>query len=213
MAEEYVMSQARAEFLQAMDQLQSGTYKGSGDIIDWSLWDRFSVDGTTPTLQHRLFVNGRGQPDPAGVIKTHATTNMVGRVGIPTGSKLLVQYLKIFLCHDGALPEADWINTYKMLRETVATIKIFGKDSYGEWGLDELFNHPISGILSPADAADNAAFPTVGRALGVYPLQLPIVLASQVSFEVVVEHHVAPSANLDDTTIKIALCGVLGRLS
>lgn len=208
----YEMAQERQKFLAAMDSMGSGTYKASGDIKDWTMYDRLAIDGTTPVLVHRLFLNGLGQLDAAGAVRNLADTNMVGRVGIPMGAKLLVKYIKIFYYSHDVKTSANQQLWLDMMWETTFDLQIFGKYSYGQWTMQELMNYPLA-IYNTEAVANAALTNTVGRAVGVLPLELPIVLASQTSFEVKVEHHAAPNSALDDDMIMIGLCGLLGTLS
>jgi hypothetical protein len=71
----------------------------------------------------------------------------------------------------------------------------------------------LQSLVTPAVAGDSMPLFTLNRATGILPLNLPIVLASQVAFNVTLQHHVAPNANLDNDKLKIGLCGILERLS
>jgi len=206
------MNQAeeRAQFVEAMNNLTSGTYKAQGDLIDFTLYDSMYVDNATPTLNQQLFVNGLGQTDPVtGNRKVLSDTNMRGRVGIPQGQKLMVKFIKTFYHFETVDADGTTLLAfYDMLAETTVNIRIEGKDTYGVWGLDEMLNFPISNASTGATQIS-----TQGKAVGVYPLELPIVLASLTSFELTITHDVAPAAALQDDKLKIGLCGVLGRLS
>jgi len=206
------MQAMRAGYSNALAAMQSGTYKGDGDILDFTLWDRFEVDGTTPTLRHRLFVNGLGSPGGIVGNKTLADTNVSGNVGIPQGQKLYVRAIKVFYWAKEIRTPVEIVEFYQMLAETTINISIPGKDTYGQWALDEIMGIPVSIIDNPAATNYNPPLST-GRHVGILPLNLPIVLASVVSFNISVEHHTAPSADLDDDVVKIGLNGILERLS
>lgn len=212
MAGEYNMQAERQGYYQALEAMHTGTYKGSGDILDFTLWDRIVIDGTTPVLQHRLFVNGLGSTVGA-VLKNLADTNVRGNQGIPQGQKLYVRAIKIFYQGQKVITEAITVNLYNMLQDTTINIEIPGKDTYGQWALDEVMGLSLQSLITPAVAGDNTPLFTLNRAVGVLPLNLPIVLASQVAFNVTLQHHAAPSTNLDDEKIKIGLTGILERLS
>jgi hypothetical protein len=196
----------RQQYQNALENMQTGTYKGSGDVIDWSMWDRFTIDGTTPTLQHRMFVQGLGTPG-----RTMADTNVRGaQGGIPTGSKLYARAIVTIYQTDEARTEAECQAIADVLTETTFQFKIEGKGSYGEWCFDQMMGVPFTG--GKVAAAVGESFSN-GRFVGILPLNLPIVLASQTSFEGLVDHHVAPSSDLDGDKLKVCLVGILERLS
>lgn len=203
------MTAARQAYYNVMQEMQSGTYKGSGDIIDWTLWDRFDL--AVAVLTHRLFVNGLGSG--VGAQRTLADTNVVGATGIPQGQRLFVRAIKTFYQGEQTLAAANILLMYRMFQETTLNISIPGKDSYGQWALDELLGLSIQTVLTPAVAGDNERVLTESGARGILPLNLPIVLSALVSFSVVVVHQVAAATELDDDKIKIGLTGILERLA
>ena len=207
------MQDLRAGYYDAVQAMQTGTYKRDGDILDFTLWDRFEVDGTTPTLIHRLFVNGLGSPGGVAGNRNLADTNLVGNQGIPLGQKLYVRAIKLFYRADEARSDTEIVAWHDLLANTTINFAIPGKDTYGQWALDEVMNIPASMVQIPGNAGDNDPSMAWGAYRGILPLNLPIVLASQVAFNITVEHHVAPSADLDDDIIKIGLTGILERLS
>jgi len=199
----------RQGYINALNSLQTGTYKGSGDVIDYSLYDR--IDMLSTTLQHHLFQIGVGQNDPAGVVKTLADTNVQGSQGIPVGQKLYVNAIKVMYSSTTDAVTAAILNAFQeMVEQTTLTVRITGKDNYGQWKLGEMFGVPLQMALIDATTASPAS---LGRFLGIYPLNLPIVLAQQVQFEVFLEHHVAPSDVLDGDWLTVSLSGILERLS
>jgi len=206
------MVDLRAGYYDAINAMQTGTYKKDGDILDWTLWDRFEVDGTTPTLIHRLFVNGLGSPGGVAGNRNLADTNLVGNQGIPLGQKLYIRAIKLFYRADEVRTPTEHVSWHDMLANTTLNIQIPGKDSYGQWALDELMGISTSMMNVPAATNYNPSN-SVGRYVGIFPLNLPIVLSSQVAFTVTVEHHVAPAADLDDDLVKVGLNGILERLS
>lgn len=206
------MQDLRAGYYDAVQAMQTGTYKRDGDILDWTSWDRFEVDGTTPTLIHRLFVNGLGSPGGVAGNRNLADTNLVGNQGLPLGLKLYVRAIKIFYRADEIRTPAEIVAWHDMLANTTINFAIPGKDTYGQWALDEVMNIPVSMMNVPAATNYNPS-ESSGTYRGILPLNLPIVLASQVAFNITVEHHVAPAAGLDDDIVKIGLNGILERLS
>lgn len=202
----------RAGYYDVINAMQSGTYSGKGDVLDFTLWDRFEVDGTTPTLVHRLFVNGLGSPGGVAGNRNLADTNLVGNQGIPLGQKLYVRAIKLFYRADEVRTPTEMVSFHDLLANTVINFAIPGKDTYGQWALDELLGGPLNMINVPAATNYNPA-QSLGVMKGVLPLNLPITLASQVGFTITVTHEVAPAADLDDDLIKIGLNGILERLS
>lgn len=201
----------RRGYVEALNSLQTGTYKGSGDVLDYSLYDR--VDMLSTVLQHHLFRAGIGQNDPAGNPKTRADTNVQGSTAIPVGSKLYVNALKLFYTSTAATVTAAILNNFQeMIEQSTLTIEIEGKANYGTWKLNEILGVPFQAALEPA-ALGSLGQGSAGRFLGIYPLNLPIVLAQQVSFEVFLEHHVAANAALDGDWMTVSLSGILERLS
>lgn len=211
MADEQTLNIAEVtKFEKALREMQAGTYSGSGDIFDYSVYDRGLMLSTR--LQHRLFKIPYGQNDPAGVLKTLADTNVQSGNGIPQGLKVMVKWIKIFYSAVAVRSQVTEAAIHAMLRETTANLYLFGKDSYGQWTLEELMGNPMS--VAVQTAAVNIGYPAaVGRYLGVYPLQIPIVLASNTVYELTITHHIAPAAGLDGDKLRFSLCGVAGRLS
>lgn len=212
MAEKLLQNwQEVAKFRNAMAQMAQGTYKDQGDLIDYSLYDTAQLLSTV--LDHRLFTVGVGQVDPVSAArKNFSDTDVEGNVGLPTGQKLMIQYIKVMYVADAVKTSAQMHNLYTTLNQTVFNFGISGKDTYGRWTLTEMFNLPFSQMI--ADAATNYTSPaSMGRCLGIFPLQLPIVLASLTTFNVTLTHTVAPNAALDGDRIIVSLCGALGRLS
>lgn len=206
------MNELRAGYSGALRAMETGTYKEDGDVLDFSLWDRFQIDGTTPTLEHRLFVNGLGSPGGIAAAKNLADTNVQGNGGVPQGQKFYVRAIKIFYESDEIRTPAEIQALYDVLANTTLDIRIPGKDTYGQWGLDELFGITSAAVVVPA--ATNYNPPTsIGSYRGVLPINLPIVFAANVQYTILVTHHAAPAADLDDDLIKIALQGILERLS
>ena len=206
------MVDQRAGYYQALQSMNAGTYKASGDIIDWTLWDTVTL--ATATAIHRMFVNGLGVV-VAGAARNLADTNVEGRQGgFPQGQKLYVKAIKVWYTQDDTVHTEAFVQQfYAMLERTTINIVISGKASYGQWTLAEIFGLPIGMIMEPAAAADNYALSTVARSVGILPLNLPIVLAANVTFDVTLQHWAAPNTNLDGDKIKLGLCGILERLS
>ena len=197
-------AQERKSFLSALQNLGTGTYSNYGDTL--------YLLSTEP--EYLLFVNGTGQNDAVtGNRKTLADTNMDKEIA-PKGSKFMIMYLKVFYNLLAEGDEAVLETIYTMMRNMVLTLDIFGKADYGQWALDELFNMPVAAVTVPSVPGDNIQVATRWTAQGIYPLKVPIVLASQTNFKIhVVPAGGAPDSGLDDSILKVSLCGVQARLS
>ena len=155
---------------------------------------------------------GIGENDPGGNPKTLADTNVQGGQGLPVGQKLYVNAIKLLYTSTSAtgLDAAGVNSLQEMLEQSVLTVEIAGKANYGQWKLNEIMGAPIQAQVAAAATLNNFSY---GRFLGIYPLNLPIVLASQVFFNVTINHTVAPAAALDGDWLTISLSGILERLS
>ena len=213
MNRENSQAQERMQFMSALANLGTGTYSAYGDMFDWTSYDSMYLLSTAP--EYRLFSVGLGEVDPiTGVNKNLADTNMRGRTITPKGSKLLVQYIKVFYSLRAAGDETNLQAIYDVFDNFVVNLSIFGKDTYGQWALDELMNLPLKVVTVPATPGDNIGRETQIKGAGVYPLKVPIVLASQTTFDIIVTPSGgAPDESLDDSKLKIGLCGVQARLS
>jgi len=206
-------AQERKQFMAALANLGTGTYSNYGDMFDWSSYDSIRLAAATP--EYRLFSVGLGEVDPvSGLNKTLADTNMRGRTITPKGSKLLVQSIRMFFNLTATGDEDVLQAYYDMLSNLVLNISIFGKDTYGQWGLDELFTTPVSLITIPAVAGDNDTIQTRLTGTAITQLKVPIVLASQTTFDIIITPSGgATDDSLDDAKLKVSLRGVQARLS
>lgn len=203
------MVDLRKGYYEAIASLQTGTYKGSGDVIDWSFYDRFTLLSTV--LEHQMFSVGIGQVDPVTAVrKTLADTNMIGTQIVPQGAKHYVRAIKEFYQAFATRTEAQVLNIYNLLTESVLNVSIFGKATYGQWGLDEIMGlcTAVNGV-----AATSGSLLSTGRYVGILPLNLPLVIASQVQFNLDVREFTASAAAIDSDKVKISLPGILERLS
>jgi len=214
MPEDFRMVDQRQGYYNALQAMNTGTYKGSGDIIDYSLWDSIEIDPAN--LQPQLMFQNSLGTVVGGAARTPADTNVEGRQGgIPQGSKLYIKALKGFVIADiqEAKDEAYVAALYRMLNRTTVNFKISGKDTYGNWGLDEVFGVSMGAVYVPAVPGDNDGILSVARSHGILPFNLPIVIASNVTFNVQLQHWEAPAAELENTVLKFSLNGILERLS
>lgn len=190
-----------------LQDLQAGTYGSGGELIDWSYYDTATL--AVATTVHRLFTIGLGG---GAVPKTLQTTNMTTGGSIPQGQNFTVHAIKVFYNTNNALATADVLAFYNMLKNTTVEVILPGKDSLGTWVLQELFGMSVAAAVVPTVAGDNLDFNTP-RYHGVFPLNIPLVLAALTPFELRMTHHVAVTAGLADDRIQISLSGKLRRSS
>ena len=186
---------------------ENGSYsKTAAEVLDFSYYDTMIM--ATGTLLQRLFITPLGQGG-----KSLADTNMVSAGQLPQGQNFKICNFKVFYqSYGGEFASADVNLWYKMLTETTFEFIVPGKDNLGQWTLWEMIGESTMIALIPTTAGDNIPInqPRYG---GVFPLNKPIKIGAVQSFEVRIQHHVAPSANLDADKLFISLNGRLVRMS
>lgn len=190
----------------ALQQMQenSSYSKKSAEKLDYSYYDTMTVSAT---LMNRMYVIPLGQGG-----KTKADTNFTLAGTLPQGQNLKVFVMKLFYLSNAPRSTADLLAWYRMLYETTLEVKIPGKDSMGLWTLAEIFGIPSLFNLIPTVAGDN--IPMVLPAMpGKLTFNNPLVIGSVQSFEIQIEHQVAPAAALYGDKLKVSLNGRLIRLS
>lgn len=186
-------------------RLARGTYGSGGEILDKTLYDTAVLAAATTV--HRLFTIPLGQ---AG--KTLDRTNMTTGGMMPQGQNIAVRAIKVFYTSLNALATADVQTLYTFLRTCTAEIILPGKDSMGEWTLQELMGSALMVASTPTAAGDN--IPVISpRFHGIMPLNTPLVLAALTPFEVRLTCHTASGAALDGDFIGIGLTGTMQRAS
>jgi hypothetical protein len=158
------MNNARERFdrLPAIDSIQVGRPRlrlnnpvlaGGGEVLDWSLYDFFSVAvDTLFDVVQQLFTTPTGQfYTPVGgtaFSKTLLHTNIQGGGGqLPNGYKLDVQAIRLVV--DSAIQHIDLQN---LLYNTFGNF-IIGQKSYWQGPLDEI----------PGGVGENLSFQTTGN--------------------------------------------------
>lgn len=192
---------------QVLQKLQddSAYSKRAMEILDWTYYDTLKMLSTV--LTHNLFAIPLGQ---AG--KTLADTNLPNASQLPQGQNLKVHAIKIFYFGSEPRSESQLNNIYLMLKNTTFNFVVPGKDTLGQWPLSEILGTSFQLQLTPSVAGDN--IPMIQPSFkGVYPLNFPIKIGAVQSFKVEIQHHVAPSADLNDDEIRIGLNGRLRRMS
>lgn len=189
----------------ALTKLQQGTFGEEGEQLEWSYYDTAVI--AAATLVHRLFTNPLG----AGG-KTLADTNLTQAGQMPQGQHLEVNVIKLMYISDAAQATVDVQTLYTLLSESTISIEIANNKSMGQWTLQEILGSSLQFALTPSAAGDNIPLLTP-RFTGIYPLNVPIIIAALTPFEVTLTHQVAPGAALADNKLKISLAGILTRAS
>lgn len=195
----------------SLNNLDRGTHARGGEIMDWSYYDSFNVSAT---LSINMFQTAVGQSG-----KSLDQTNMTANGQIPTGQRMTIHRIKMFYVSQssywasaGTAIIQKW---YNLLAKSTFEFKIPGKDSLLTLTLQELLGPATLCADVPTVSGDN--IPIIQPLYsGIYPLNKPIILASQTQFGCLVTHQTAPDSTLYGTTgdiIKIALNGILERKS
>ena len=198
------MSRRQQQLAQrASNELSAGTYSNIAEKMDWSYWDVLSILNTT--LLTRMFTAPLG----GAANRVLCDTNLV-RQSIPRGQKFMVYAIKVFYYAHALLNDTTLLDFFTLIRRSTLDIKIIGKDSIGQWGLDELLGAPVLAEQAAAATLNTHAL-SIGRFTGIFPLNTPIKLAALTDYEIVLQHHTAPAAALNADILKISLNGTLLR--
>lgn len=189
----------------ALDKVAVGTYGTEGDELDWSYYDEALI--AVATLTHRLFTTPLGSGG-----KTLDQTNLTIAGQIPQGQLLDVRAIKIMYTSASAKGTAGVQDFYNLLARTTVSVKLQNKESMGQWTLQELLGASTLIALTPTVAGDQ--IPIIEPKFhGVFPLNKKIVLAALTPFEVTIAHHAAPAATTVGDRLKVALSGILTRVT
>jgi len=203
----------------ARNNLAEGTYGRQGERLDFSYYDTAFIDPAV--MEHILFVNPVGSV-VAGVQKNRAMTN-ISKQGIPQGHQFFVKAIKVFytarriikyVADPAQDPEAYLRDLYILFSDTVLNVTIEGKATIGEWPINELMGNPLNACIVPTAEANGKPIHVNEFAsfCGIFPLNIPIVLASLTDYRIVLHHYTAPTDELDTDWLKISLNGRLKRL-
>jgi hypothetical protein len=189
----------------ALDRVGVGTYGTEGDELDWSYYDEALI--AVATLTHRLFTTPLGSGG-----KTLDQTNLTIAGQIPQGQLLDVRAIKIMYTSGAVKNTAGIQDFYTLLTRTTISVKLQNKETMGQWTLQEVMGANSLIALTPTAAGDN--IPVIQPKFhGVFPLNKKIVLAALTPFEVTIQHHAAPGATTANDRLKVALSGILTRVS
>ena len=193
----------------ALKATQGGNRSGFGEDLHWSFWDVQPLAITT--LTHKFFAQSQGQGTP---VKTFDQTNMIQGGSMPNGNHFTVKEIKMMYTGLGSKTSLFMQFFYQMLQQTTFDIRFVGKDSMGQWALNELFGNAFGVNIIPTVAGDN--LPAVNQSIikASFFLNIPIKIPALQNFEVNIVHHTAiGSGEMEGDLLKISLCGELNRLS
>lgn len=203
---------AQSQTETAQRNLEQGTYGAQGEKLEFSLYDSEKLKSTI--LQHRFFAQGIGQPfTDQSAQKTLADTNIRQGSQIPFGQKFIAKSMKFFYKSLAAKTELTMQNMIDMFCESTITVKIDGKDRTLELNLLELMGNQVPAVITPSVAGDNINTGQTAVYAKTYPLNIPVVLASQTTWWVELEHAVAPDEAIDGDKIMLSFQGCFKRLS
>jgi hypothetical protein len=185
-----------------LQRLQQGTHGAGGEIMDWSYYDTIVVAGATTS--HSMFSVPRSAAKPL-----HLTNMLLGGM-VPNGQRMTVHAIKFFYTGSAIRNNAGIQSIYDLINTSTIEIFIPGKDSLLTITLQELIGMSTAVALTPTVAGDNVDV-NRPRYHGIYPVNSPIILAGQTTFEVRLTHWVAAAAGLNGDFIRIALNGKLER--
>lgn len=185
-----VMNGGRSMVRRAI-KLDEGTWGPGGELLHYPVYDRLALNNGI--LQHILFKAAVGETRN-GVVLNFADTNITKSEGVPKSQKWTFWRLNAYWLATAARTDAIIQNFISMVQETVLTFKIESKD--------EMFTVPLwkffgaTQVISAPAVTVNSRFPQ-GVFAGSWELKVPIVLENLTSFELIVDHLVAPNAALN----------------
>ena len=191
--------------LQHMQEKNSYS-KIAAECLKWSYYDSFSMLSTT--LTHTLFVTGTGTG------KNLSQTNMPTSGQLPQGQSFTIREIQLLYSSLSEIQsETSLLGLYEMFCNSTLEFKVTGKDSLLTVTLQELMGSVLQFIIVPSVPGDNIS-QIQPWFKSCYKLdKFPITIGATQSFSVEINHHGAPSSDLDNDKVKIVLRGDLERLS
>jgi len=192
-----------------MSALGAKTYSSAGEKLDWTYYDSLvlAAAGTEFSL-FQIPIGGGATP------KTLADTNVNLGGMIPNGQNFTIRAIGAEYLSHNVKASADIDLLYNFLR--VATVRFFitGKDALYSKPLTEIMGIPLLFHSVPAVAGNNENIFSMGRFVGINPLNVPLILDEQTSYEVRVNIPAALGAiSLVADIVRISLRGILIRRS
>ena len=190
--------------------LQQGTYGASGEILEWSYYDRATLAAAGTDIS--LFQNPIGSTAAA---KTLADTNMTSPGSIPQGQNFKVRAIRAEYGSHASKASADIDTLYNWMLSANIRVFITGKDALFSKPLTEVMGIPLLWHTVPTVAGNNEIISSFGRFNGVSPLNIPIILAALTPFEVRLSFPTAlgGGSTLIGDFVKVSLLGILTRAS
>lgn len=173
--------------------IQGGLYGEGKEVLTYPRYDRIIL--ANGTLRHTLFDKKVGDVRGAATL-TRADTNMEEGGQIPNVMKweiheIWLQYQAIALRNDAAMA-----GILLMLQQTVIDLDIIAKFKTLEVALT-IFEGAKQIVHVPTVAGNNIPAGSFATFTGKLSLDIPIVLESQTTFKLNLEHLTAPIAGLD----------------
>lgn len=192
----------------ALQKLAQGTFSAEGQAMDWTYYDRLllAAAGTSFTM----FQNPLGS---GAVPRTLADTNMTTAGIIPTNQNFTVFAIIVGYEAHAQLASAtiDILNNW--LRTVTVSLTINGKAPTFQKPLTEILGIPMLIHNEPAVTV-SGVMGSQGRFTGISPLNIPITLAANSNFNVIVEYPAAIGATaIVADYLRIGLNGALIRAS
>lgn len=189
-------------------RLADGTYGPGSEELHFPRWDRFIL--AAATLEHTLF-NLRPGDARAGAALTRADTNNTG-AQIPNKQKWEIWTWHFFYQAIAIRNDAAMQNILDMFRNTIFSLQVESKDTLFEGQLGLFHDGPKQIVHVPTAAANNISPQSFGIYMGRIELKVPIVLQQLTTWDVQVEHIVAPNAALDGDLVMFYLDTHLYRM-
>lgn len=173
--------------------ITGGTYGEGKEVLTYPRYDRVKLLSTT--LKHILFDKKIGDAR-AAVALTRADTNMEEGGKIPNVMKWEIQEIWFFYQAIALRNNAELQLIRDMIRQTVMEIEILSKFKVFDISLS-LFDGTMQIVNVPTVAGDNIPPGSYPSYTGKLVLEVPIILESQTTFKLSLEHVTAPGAGLD----------------
>jgi len=188
-----------------MRAMQSGARsKISGDKYDYTYYDTAVL--AAATRSHRMFTQSLGGT------KTLADTNMKIGGQVANGKKLVVRCIKFTYVAKAQKATAFLQQYYDFLDQSTIQILLDGKEDQGTYRLTEMMGASEYISVVPTVPGDNL-HQNQSVVNGILKLNEKIVLPALQVFEILLVHHTATNAALDDDRFVIGLNGKLKSLN